>query len=474
MSNLVSPLMSDRQGVESLLMRLSMGTALTAMASWLLLSILGSAITQTVLVSLLVLAGTLYLLANAIKHQADRRSVTHLNVVLFVLLCVLIVLRDPALFTEPRFWAEEATVYFKAAYLAPAWNALIAPHQGYFSLWANLASVLATIPPLEYAPAVTTAMALLVLLLTLAALLINESTTLDSTLKKAVAGIALLVVGATGEIWLNTINSQHYFTLLVFLIFIDSKHNPLKRRIGFGVVAIAGLSSVTANFLTPLFLLRYRQRREHADLVLFFILAATSSIQLLAIAYSFYHPEPMAGAPRFPSDSDSLVILRQIIYYAFAYPLFGRAKAVAWIGAALLLVIGYRARSSVRDQWIFPGAVLLLTILSVLSSMGMQGGPRYAYSAAVILALQLLTHSCDPRLSKAIRKAFTILLCLSIAYWSLHYKSGMNRFRDSHWPVWSDEVKAWRLEPGRKLQVHPIWPSQTVNNVVWSVELPPE
>jgi hypothetical protein len=428
-------------------------------------------LTRVIFLSILSLSGALYLLANSIKHQADRRSVTHLNMVLFALLFAVIVLRDPALFTEPRFWAEEATIYFRTAYIAPAWNALIAPHQGYFSLWANLAGVLATIPPIEYAPAVTTGMALLVLLLTLVAILINESATLDSTLKKTVAGIAALVVAATGEIWLTTINSQHYLPLLVFLILIDSKRDPLKRRIGFGVTAIAGLSSVAANFLTPLFLLRYWQRRDRADLILFFILASTSIIQFLAIAYWFSNPEP-AGPTRFPSNFHPFFILLRIIYYAFAYPLFGGAWLLAWSGAAVLLVIGYQARILMRDHWVFPGAILSLTSLSIISSIDMQGGPRYAYSAAVILILQLLTYSCDLRLPKATKKTAAVLLSLSMVYWSLHYKSGMTPFRDPNWPAWSDEVKAWRLDPDRKLQAHPIWEGQTAKNIVWSVKLP--
>jgi hypothetical protein len=261
--------------IENLLIRLSLGLALTAAALWLVLNIFGpmlieqvyqgrsisilnslitgqkehplseyisafTKITHTMFFILLTIASALYLYGNVIKYQTDRRSFIYLNV--FILLLAVIVLRDPTLFTEPRFWAEEATVYFRMAYIMPAWMSLIAPHQGYLSLWANLAGLLATIPPLEYAPIVTTGMSLFVLLVILAAILVNESDALDSTLKKFIASVAVLVVGATGEIWLTSINSQHYLPLLVFLILIDSKRSSLKRRIGFGITAaIPGL-----------------------------------------------------------------------------------------------------------------------------------------------------------------------------------------------------------------------------------------
>ncbi|CAG9932806.1 conserved membrane protein of unknown function [Candidatus Nitrotoga arctica] len=513
MSNFSRFFVNQRQGIAPPLIRLSLGSALTALVLWLAmnafgpilieqayqgrsLAILNSMITgqgdhpvseyisafldlaRTGFFCLLALAGTLYLLANGIKHQAHRHSVTHLNAIVFVLLCALIVLRDPTLFTGPRFWAEEATVFFRTAYLDTAWDALIAPHQGYYMLWANLAGLLATIPPLKYAPVVTTGMSLLILLLILVVIMKSESVALDSTLKKAIAGVAVLVVGATGEIWLTSINSQYYITLLVFLILIDKKHNNEKHRIEYFVTVLAGLSSVAANFLAPLFLLRYLHRREKADLVLFFILASTVAIQLVAIGYSslvlgdlaYAHP----SQARFSSQFHALSVLHKVVYYAVVYPLFSDSGAWGWFGAAVLLITAYLARRILRDQWEFYVAILLLTALSVVSSLGMQGGPRYAYPVAVILALLLVAYSSDLRIPRVARVTAGILLSASIAYWSWHYKSGMDNFRNPRWPAWSDEVKAWGLDPGRKLQAHPVWDSQTAIGLVWSVELPPK
>lgn len=108
MSNLSARSLNHGQGIESLLIRLSIGIALTAIVSWLALSIFGATIikdayqgrsiailnslitgqsehpvteyltafaklTRAVNFSLLALAGALYLLANAVKYQAHRR-----------------------------------------------------------------------------------------------------------------------------------------------------------------------------------------------------------------------------------------------------------------------------------------------------------------------------------------------------------------------------------------------------------------
>jgi hypothetical protein len=245
-----------------------------------------------------------------------------------------------------------------------------------------------------------------------------------------------------------------------------------------GITAIAGLSSIAVNFLTPLFLFRYWQRRERADLILFFILVLTSAIELVAIAYSsfilgdaaYYHP---AIQKRLISDFNVISVMHNTFYYAFAYPLFGHSKLLAYVGAAILLGTGYLARSSMRDYWMFLGAVLLLTSLSVVSSMGMRGGARYAYSASVIISLLMLACSFDLRIPRVARVTASILLSASILYWSFHY-SYISNYRNPQWPRWSEEVKAWRSDPSRKLQAHPVWEGQTANGLVWSVELPPK
>jgi len=402
------------------------------------------------------------------------RSDKYLNAAFFALLCALAVLRDTALFTQPRFWAEELTVYFQAAYTGSFWASLIAPHQGYYSLWANLAGMLATVPPLEYAPLVTTVMALFIPLLIIAAIFFNESEILDTTFKKAVAGLATLVVGATGEIWLVSINSQHFLALLVFLIMIDSKHDPLKRRVMYVVVAVAGLSSVAANFLTPLFLVRYWQRRDRSDLLLFVILALTSAIQVWAIIYAIVLHRDVASQARFPGGIDVRFVVHNIFHYMFIYPLFEFKKYVGWIGAAFLLLTVFLARARLRVQWEFFAAIFLLTNLSVLSSLGMQGGPRYAYSSSVILMLQLLAYSYDLKIPRLARMISGILLAASIAFWCSQYEVSLDHFRDAHWPKWSDEVEAWRLDSSRNLQAHPMWDSQTEAGMVWATKLPPK
>ena len=407
------------------------------------------------------------------------------SVFVFVVVFGLIVFRDVSLFIEPRFWAEEATQYFRTAYTSSVFNALIAPHQGYYSLWENLAGVLATIPPLERAPDVTTGMALLVLLAILAAIMLNTSFALDFPLKKAIACLSVVVVGATGEIWLTVTNSHYYFQLLLFVILIDNKDNTVKRNLWYATTVVAGLSSPGANFLAPLFLLKYWRKRDRADLVLFLILAATSVVQLLAVLYSDLIIKDYAYyGLRFSSHSNLPDSIYWILYYGTDYPIFGyllrgSQSGGSWsallglpVSAALLLSL-FLARRRLNDYLEFPLAVLILTSLSVLTSMGGRGGARYAYSAAVIVALQLLAQASDVKLNLGARLIAGVLLLASISYWCVDFWPGFQQFHDQRWPTWSSEVRAWRADPSRNLQVWPIWEDQTAAGVAWTLRLPP-
>ena len=76
---------------------------------------------------------------------------------LFTIGAASIVLRCPRLFFEPRFWAEEGSVFFAYAFKHSALSALTRPDGGNYDLPRNLASILAVnLAPLEWAPLVTT------------------------------------------------------------------------------------------------------------------------------------------------------------------------------------------------------------------------------------------------------------------------------------------------------------------------------
>jgi hypothetical protein len=399
---------------------------------------------------------------------------------IFIISLGVIVFRDPSLFYSPRFWAEDFLVYFHSAYVSPL-RALIEPHQGYYVLWSNLSGILeATIIPLEYAPAISEAMALLVVLLIIIAILVNQSPALDSPVKKALACWAALVVGAAGEIWLTAGNSPAVFPVLVFLILIDEKQNPAKRRLWYALAFIAGLSGPQSNFIAPLFLLRYWLKRERGDLVIFFILLFTSIVEFYSIVYSGLVLGDKAYI--FPSiqkrfelgNVRPLSVLSKIFGYFLEYPFVEQGGVPGKLAGAMLIVGCLLARNTIRDWIIFPLAAGAIIVVAIPSSLDMQGGARYVYAPSVILAMLLIALSLDYRVATAGRVIAGLLLGVCLLHWSWTFRSSLGHYHDPDWPSWSSEVQAWRADPSRRLQVWPIWSDQTARGVRWSMQLPPQ
>jgi hypothetical protein len=305
---------------------------------------------------------------------------------------------------------------------------------------------------------------------------ISDAPGLDTPRLKTLACVAALVAGATGEIWLTTVNAQHYMPLLLFLALVDRKDSPAKRALYLVTAAVTGLSSVSANFLAPLFLLQWHRRRCATDAHMFAVLACTAALQVACIAYSalaigssaYYHPTQVRG-----TASGLGTPLWAIWYFGVAYPVFGRFHGIYQVAPLVLLAAlvtcGRRTTARLSTHWL---AAALLTVLSVLGSFGMEGGERYAYASTVILSLALLRAAHDPQLTRP-RRAFVLLVWLAgTVAWLAAFGPGMRLFDDPAWPQWKDEVALWRQDPAHVLRVPPVWDYQTRAGIVWVVHPP--
>ena len=442
---------------------------LTAFEDWLRIAICSGVVLS------IALAGA----ALVVRAKLHRQSTVKFNVLICLVTVAAIAVRDLGLLIHPRFWAEEGAVHFQSALDRPLLEALFAPHQGYLSILANMAGILATLPPLEYAPLVTTVVAFFVQLSLVVAIALSNAPFLKSGLSKALASAAVLLVGSTGEIWLTTANSSFYFPILVFLILCHDKSSGHGRALRIFATGFSGLASVTACVLLPWFLARYFQRRQTEDRTLFVVLAGATLIQVAAIAYSrivlgpaaYYHPLSQA---RFGSMAALSAAPEKIIYYALQYPLLGTYSGVASLGvvAAAIALMVYTAARRGGAYWHFLSVTWMLTLLSVLASLGMNGGPRYAYAPSVIFALFLLAVAFDDAAAVRFRSLAVILFSIAMMTWIPYYRGGLEGFSDPSWPTWEDEVRAWRSDSNRsELQIHPDWEGQRNQGLSWVVRI---
>jgi len=187
---------------------------------------------------------------------------------------LIIIFREYTFFTMPRLWAEEGIVYFSYASSHSWLSALLKPHLGYYSLFSNLAAVLASrAVPLEKAPLVTTFLAFFVQCIPLLIVIWGNSNFWNTFFKKAIMIAIILFTPLSGETWLTTINCQYHFSLITVLILCEcNDSNQIKKNFYRALLVISSLSGVLSCFLMPLYLIRawitkQREAVVHAGII---------------------------------------------------------------------------------------------------------------------------------------------------------------------------------------------------------------
>jgi hypothetical protein len=411
--------------------------------------------------------------------------------------------RHPAFFSEPRFWAEEGTVFFARAWTTPWWRMLVAVPLQYLSLYTNLAVALAaSLVPLERAPLVTTLAALvaqavpLVLLATAVAPEWRDG-------RRYVAMAIVLFGSLSDEIWLTSLHSHYYFTLVAFVILLEPGNVRRTRAVAYAALAgLAGLAGPVPCFLAPLFVRKAVRSRRPADVWQAAALGAATLVQvgvvlanLGARGRSVGHllsrgvgPDPGAGIGL---AAVPLIVWTKMI----VLPLFGvgaagavgdvcealvrRASGVegAILFAASAIAAGLWLRwlsagLPRRLRWPMTGGFVLIATLSILLSLGAKGillgsaagSSRYAYVPGVVLLLLLLQNVRRIPGAAPSRQAVVSAALLAFALVAGVARYGETTRRRATWPEWSAEVRAWRNDPRHALR---LWPAG------WAVRLPP-
>lgn len=414
-----------------------------------------------------------------IQHTIKtRRNIICLTPLHILLLAIgLIILRTPELFYEPRFILEEGSIYFAHMYHTPWYDALLTPHLGYYSLVNNLASLIAILLPLEYAPFALTYSAFFIQCAPFFIICYGSSSLWRTDGQKLLACSLVLLVAHPHSIWLNSITSQFHLSLIAFLILLDDTKNfSTKRSLTYSTLLIlAGFTGVIACFLTPLFIIKAYIERTKIWYVFAAILIIASSIQLAITIDFFLHHGGSYKDTRF--NNISIILTPMIllsnhiggIFFHNHYILIDPGtQLLALIGNrfALLLPITsllcifmlllYFARGLHRNDIIYTlGSFILISVLSTLSSMNGLGGPRYSYSTNVIFTLILASSLIAQPNTITVKKFLACLLIGTALIVGIHNHFNHNYLYDENWPKWHDEVQKWRNDKNPVLMTHP-------------------
>ncbi len=379
-----------------------------------------------------------------------------LNIIIFIMSILLIFFRDINFFIDPRFWAEEGSVYFLDAF-NNGLIALFSPHQGYFSIVPNIATYISTLFSLESAPLVTTVFAFIIQAIPFYLILISTSTYFNNTLKKLTSSMIILFVAHTGEIWLNTITSQFHFILILFLIALDENKKINNKYLI--LVLLSGLSGVVANLLTILFLINYIYKKNRSYLIYFLILCFTSIIQLIYILSAEHSGSRFSGF-------DWFIFLQKLYYYSIQHALFNSTSYYLIFLSLPFFYLLYKGSKTFYIGQFFITS-LILSLFMLLTSLGMNGSYRYAYVPSVLLILGLQIILFDSNFKLIEKKLASIYLIIAIAIGIYNFRLIDGQFTSTTWVSWTNEVKKYKNGESTELSIYPQWDSKH-----WKLKLP--
>lgn len=203
----------------------------------------------------------------------------------------LIYHRSPEIFIYGRFFAEEGSVYWSYT-LASEYSDILLyliPTGGYFTLNVNLAMTLVKFLPIVYAPFVTIYLSLFISVLPAFFAYKYNILSLNNLENNYLFGLYLFLHSLHWpEVVLNTINSQVYLGVLVFLILTFGLKNDktIFRIIEQTILFISFMSTFYAVVQFPIIVIRYLKEKNNYLLFTLFSTFFTSSIQSLIFFFS--------------------------------------------------------------------------------------------------------------------------------------------------------------------------------------------
>lgn len=398
--------------------------------------------------------------------------------------------RAPSLLQAPRVWAEEGTVYLAFAYNHSWLQALIAPHQGYYGLFPNVASLLAlAVGGVRYAPNVTTWLAFSVQLVPVAIVVWGTSSLWDHWYQRILGVLVILLAASSGEVWLNTINSQFYLAIVTFLILMEdmSKTRSARRWIYCALLLLCGLSGPVSCFLLPVFILKAILQRNRETTIQIGILGLCVVVQgwawwvsqsagltlasrignldlpsIVAVIFNRTMVAPILGQTFAGTSAAWLASIRKASLYQFGWLSFGLGLGMAGFFSALCW-------RTLKRNGLILGSFLLVASLSVITALvppqlgkivlvNPQAGIRYFYAPSVMFLMLLLANI---QFNLANLKKWQTLLCIVLLAVGLvtgaaHYKPDIKQFMSVSWPRWEYEVYNWQVNHNYELQIWPI------------------
>jgi hypothetical protein len=343
------------------------------------------------------------------------------------LYAALVMARYPILIRSPRLWAEEGSKYFQSAHDLGL-LAVFVSEQGYFSLVPRVATWLATLVPLAFAPVVTVVISLLLQMVPALVVLRSRSAVLPLAGRILIVAALIFTPQAVGELWLNTINSQVFLAVAAFVIFLE----PTLRPRHWAWLALAAFTAPTAIFLAPLFALRALRQPTRGAWVSVAVFGVAGLVDALCVVGH----RPGSGGR---GIGDTLAAwLQTIVAEGFIGGVPASAQLV--VGAVVLVVLAVIFGATAdTGAWVLALAALVVSLLNAEFALMGKVADRYAYAPVLMAVIALVVAAGSSRDWARIPVGAALATALLGGVFGYFAPSPSV---DKRWPSWRSQVES--------------------------------
>jgi len=199
---------------------------------------------------------------------------------------------------NPQFWAEDGRNWYADAYNHGPIAALFTTEAGYYQTISRLIAGVSLILPLEYAPLVFNASAMLIQVGVAMFIVSDRCRTLLEDIKaRYLLALMYLLLPNAWEVFGNLTNSQWHLALLVCLMIASAEPaTKIGRAFDLGVTILAALSGPFCLLLLPVACIQSYLTRSRHKIVIAIILALGCMVQAYGLLTTTREVQSALGA----------------------------------------------------------------------------------------------------------------------------------------------------------------------------------
>ena len=398
------------------------------------------------------------------------------KIILLIFFILLIFYRSPYIFINGRFVAEEGSFWFRNAYFFGPIKGLtqIFFGSGYLNLWANISSVVASFLPLEFSPFGTVYMAFSVQLFLLIYIIFSESNFLKSGYDKFfICLITLVTPPMVAEVWLNTLTSQVYFSMITILIYFQkNSFENFFNKLSPIILLISGLTSLIPCVLFPFFFYKWHVQKNYSNLLNLFTLGFATTLQLFIFIFIKINNLELAGSNlRYEISFEKIISyfynvivktflgrdLTQTTFYKF-FDLSHLSFVISLLVVLFLFLFFLRFFfKKIKDDKILKFLILFLIIQSlfvIYAGKDHQVQGRFALIPGILLLFSTYRFlQITKGVTKIIFSSF-LLISLTTGFYEYKINNKYKHFLECfNCPIWKDELEKWKIDNNYELKI---------------------